>query len=135
HGRDAAALAISTGIGAAVGAVCGAKGAAIGAAAGAGVGLAGVLLTRGEETQIGPERLLTFRLASPLSVSTEQSQHAFWQVTSDDYVVPEKIIYQSPGAPVPVVISQPYPRRVPISVWPEAEVLSAGRPGRRACGN
>ena len=134
HGRDVAAVAITTGVGAAIGAICGAKGAAIGAAAGAAAGIAGVLLTRGEETEIGPEKLLTFRLSSPLTVSTGQSQRAFWQVTSDDYMVPEKVAAAAPGYPGPVIVRPPGPRHVPLAVWPESQGLAVGRPGRHDCG-
>lgn len=135
HGRDIAAVAITTGVGAAIGSICGAKGAAIGAAVGATASIAGVLLTRGEETEITPEKLLTFRLSSPLSVSTEQSQQAFWKVTADDYNVPEKVAASAPNNPGPVIVSQPYPRRVPLAVWPETQGLAAGRPGHKECGN
>ena len=127
HGRDAAAIAIGTGVGAAVGAICGAKGAAVGAAIGATASIAGVLLTRGEETEIDPEKLLTFRLASPLTVTTEQSPQSFWQVTADDYMMPEKVL-----AVAPVVVSRPRPR-VPLSTWPESQGLATGHAGHSAC--
>jgi hypothetical protein len=133
HGRDVAAVAISSGVGAAIGALCGAKGAAIGAAAGATAGIAGVLLTRGEELEIGPETLLTFRLASALNISTAGSSHAFWQVTADDYIVPEREP-NYPGNSGPGTVSHPGPRGVPIGVWPETQGLAVGRPGRRECG-
>jgi len=136
HGRDAAAIAIGTGVGAAVGSVCGAKGAAIGAAIGAAASITGVLLTRGEETEIGPERLLTFRLASPLTITTEQSPQAFWQVTADDYLLPETVPavaqLSSPGNPGPVIVTSPR-HRVPLSTWPESQGLATARPGHTAC--
>jgi hypothetical protein len=132
HGRDLAAVAVTTGVGAAVGAVCGVRGAAIGAAVGATVAVAGVLLTRGEKTVVGPEKLLTFRLMSPLTVSTELSPHSFWRVTPDDYLIPGKIAIRSQRPPVPAP-SQRIPPRVPISVWPETQGLALGRPGRRSC--
>src|ERR1039457_6152621 len=63
-GRDVAAVATTTGLGAAVG---WGRGAAIGAGAGAVVGLAGVLLTRGQPTVVYPETLLTFRINTPVN--------------------------------------------------------------------
>jgi hypothetical protein len=86
RGRDAAAIGTTTGLGAAIGAAAeGGKGAGIGAAAGAAAGIAGVLLTRGRPTVVPPETLLTFRLESPLTISTQRSQQAFRPVTRDDY--------------------------------------------------
>jgi len=85
-GRDAAAIGTTTGLGAAIGAGAGeGKGAAIGAGAGAVVGIAGVLLTRGRPTIIPPETVLTFRMNSAVSFSTERSQVAFRSVNQDDY--------------------------------------------------
>ena len=130
RGRDAAAVAITTAVGAAIGAVCGAKGAAIGAAAGAATGFAGVLITRGKDTEVGPERLLAFRLASPLIVSTETSQHAFWQIGPDEYIVPEEVPEQQ--AP-PVILVQSSPQ-APAVILPQIQLLTSGRPGRNECG-
>ncbi len=132
RGRDVAALAITTAVGAAIGAVCGAKGAAIGTAAGATIGFAGVLMTRGKDIEVGPEKLLAFRLSSPLIVSTENSQHAFWQITSDEYVVPEEVPEQQ-ATPAPVVLVQSSPR-APAVILPEIQLLSSVRPGRNECG-
>ena len=78
NGRDAAGVATTTGVGAAIGAgAAGGTGAAIGAGAGAVAGVIGVLTTRGKPTVIPPESLLTFRLETPLTISTAQSQVAF----------------------------------------------------------
>jgi type IV secretion system protein VirB10 len=133
HGRDLAAIAITTGVGAAIGAVCGAKGAGIGAAVGAGAGVAGVLLTRGEDVEIGPEKLLTFRLSSPLPVSTETNQLAFWQVSPDDYPGPNQTV-APPRVPAAVgVVAQPAPLRIPISVLSEIQGLTIARPGHSEC--
>lgn len=86
-GRDATAVATTTGIGAAIGATArdAGEGAGIGAAIGAGAGLAGVLLTRGRPTEIPPESVLTFDLQSPVTFSTVHSQVAFRPVTQSDY--------------------------------------------------
>src|SRR5215469_7096444 len=70
-GRDAAAIAGTTGLGAAVGAAADwGRGAAIGAGAGAALGIAGVLLTRGAPAVIYPESLLSFRIEAPVTIAT-----------------------------------------------------------------
>jgi hypothetical protein len=130
HGRDAAVIAIATGVGAAVGAVCGAKGAAIGAAVGAGASLTGVLLTRGDPSEIDTEKLLTFRLAAALAVPVDESQHSFWKVTSDDFIVPRRILNAPPGGTGTVAATTP---GLPASILLETETLAAGRPGRNEC--
>jgi hypothetical protein len=85
-GRDAAAIAGTTGLGAAIGgAVDGGTGAGIGAAAGAAAAIAGVLLTPGRPTVMPPETLLTFRLQEPITVNTQRSQLAFQPVSQMDY--------------------------------------------------
>src|SRR5262249_20390388 len=62
-GRDATAVAATTGLGAAIGAAADwGKGAAIGAAAGVASGLIGVLLTRGYPTVVLSETVLTFQV-------------------------------------------------------------------------
>jgi hypothetical protein len=105
-GRDAAAIAGTTGLGAAIGgAVDGGVGAGIGAAAGAVASVAGVLLTPGRPTVMPPESLLTFRLTEPIIVNTQRSQLAFQPVSQQDYAEgagPQ--LQQRPGAP-------PYPGR------------------------
>lgn len=86
NGRDAAAVGVTTGAGAAIGAAAaGGSGAAIGAGAGFVASIAGVLLTRGKPTVIPPEDVLTFRLESPVTFSTERGQMAFRPVTQQDY--------------------------------------------------
>lgn len=85
-GRDAAAIGGTTALGAAAGAAADwGRGAAIGAGAGAFVGVLGVLLTRGQPTVIYPEQTLTFRLESPITVSTEHAPQAFRYVEPGDY--------------------------------------------------
>jgi hypothetical protein len=133
HGRDLATIAITTGVGTAIGSVCGGKGAAIGAAVGVGAGVAGVLLTRGEDVEIGPEKLLTFRLSSPLPVSTEDSQHAFWRVSPDDYPGPDQTLTANRVPTAVGVISQPAPLRIPVSVLSQVQGLVIARPGHTEC--
>jgi hypothetical protein len=85
-GRDAATIVSTTGLGAAIGAIAGGgKGAGIGAGVGAAVGVISVLATPGRETVIPAESLLTFRLESPVTFSTERSQTAFYPVTPESY--------------------------------------------------
>lgn len=85
-GRDAGAIAATTGVGAAIGAgVNGGVGAGVGAGAGLVAGIAGVLLTRGHPTLIFPETVLTFRINQDITVSTERSTQAFRYVVPSDY--------------------------------------------------
>jgi hypothetical protein len=103
NGRDAAAVGLTTGTGAAIGAAAaGGSGAAIGAGAGFVASMAGVLLTRGKPTIIPPEDLLTFRLESPVTISTVRSNVAFRPVTPQDYA-------QAKPAPRRPRLVRPYP--------------------------
>jgi hypothetical protein len=115
-GRDVAATAGTTGLGAAAGAIAdGGRGAAIGAGAGAVVGLAGVLLTRGNPTVIYPESVMTFRLESAVDVSTEHAPQAFRYADQMDYGRPPAAGQGRPGpagygyGPGPAVVARPYP--------------------------
>ncbi len=85
-GRDATAIATTTGIGAAIGAAAdGGFGAGMGAIAGAAASTIGVLVTRGRPTVILPEATLTFRTLAPLTISTERAGQAFQLVRQEDY--------------------------------------------------
>ena len=119
-GRDAAAIAGTSGLGAAIGgAVDGGFGAGIGAAAGAAAAVAGVLLTPGRPTVMAPESLLTFRLTEPITVNTQRSQLAFQPVSQQDYAEaagppqlqqrPAAPPYAGPGYPPPPGGAYPYP--------------------------
>jgi hypothetical protein len=78
NGRDAGAILTTTATGAAIGAAADwGTGAAIGSGAGLAAGVVGVLLTRGRPTVIYPESQLTFRLAKPVTFSTEKAPQAF----------------------------------------------------------
>jgi len=82
-GRDAGAIVATTATGAAIGgAAAWGPGAAIGAGAGLIAGTVGVLVTRGHPTVIYPESQLTFRLAQPITISTENSPQAFVPVAT-----------------------------------------------------
>jgi hypothetical protein len=95
-GRDAATLAATTATGAAIGAAVGwGVGAAIGAGAGFTAGVIGVLATRGQPTVVYPEQELTFALAAPLGISTEQAPTAFRWIDPNDYAAS----YQGQGPP------------------------------------
>ena len=90
NGRDAAAVATTTGLGAVIGASVapwrdvGAS-TAIGAGAGAAVGILGVLLTRGRPTIVPPETVLTFQIQQPIEVSTTAAPQAFQYIQPEDY--------------------------------------------------
>jgi len=84
QGRDAAAIAGTTGLGAGIGAaVNGGVGAGVGAGAGLVVSTIGVLLTRGRPTVVYPEMPLTFRLESSVPVDTNNV--AFQPASQQDY--------------------------------------------------
>jgi hypothetical protein len=77
NGRDAGGIVATTATGAAIGAAADwGVGAAIGAGAGLVAGTVGVLVTRGRPTIIYPESQLTFRLAAPITFSTERAPMA-----------------------------------------------------------
>jgi hypothetical protein len=81
--RDAAAIVGTTAAGAAIGAAAAwGPGAAIGAGAGLIASTVGVLVTRGHPTVIYPESQLTFRLAKPVTFSTERAPQAFIDATT-----------------------------------------------------
>lgn len=85
RGQQVGTVATTTGAGAIIGAIIGrGPGAAIGAGIGAIAGL-GIITNTGRPTAIPPETLLTFRLESPLTVSTVKSPFAFRPVGSVDY--------------------------------------------------
>ena len=93
EGRDAGAIASTTVMGAAIGAAADwGRGAAIGAGAGAVAGTVGVLLTRGHETVIFPESVLTFRIDAPVTISTARAPQAFRWVEREDYDRPNELV-------------------------------------------
>jgi hypothetical protein len=124
-GVQAGTVAATTGIGAAIGAAADwGTGAAIGAGAGAIAGIAGVLLTRNHPTVVYPETALTFRLESPMTISTVRAPQAFRFVGPEDYNQPYNAALQprpparAPGAyfapygygyPSPYAYGYPYP--------------------------
>ncbi len=106
-GRDAGAIAGTTGAGAAIGAAADwGRGAAIGAGAGAAAGIIGVLLTRGHASVIYPESVLTFRIEAPVLISTDRAPEAFRPVQPVDYrpastFAPANVYAQAPPPPAP----------------------------------
>lgn len=113
QGRDAAAIATTTGTGAAIGAaVNGGVGAGVGAAAGLVAGTIGVLLTRGHATVIYPESMLTFRIEAPVTVSTEHAPYAFRYVDPGDYQRAYDTELRTRPRPV-IVARPPYPYPYP----------------------
>ena len=108
-GRDVGAAAGTTALGAAAGAIAdGGRGAAIGAGAGAAVGLAGILLTRGNPTVIYPESVVTFRVDAPFEIATDHAPQAFRYAENEDYG------RGGPG-PQPRVAGGPYDQRPPMA--------------------
>jgi hypothetical protein len=85
-GRDAGAVGGTAAVGAIAGAAAGGGvGAGIGAGAGAVVGLIGVMVTRGHATMIYPESVLTFRIDTPVTISTGRAPQAFHYVDPQEY--------------------------------------------------
>ena len=130
HGTDAAAVAGTTAAGAAIGGIAGGgKGAGIGAGVGAAAGLIAVLATRGRETVIPAESLLTFRLESPVTFSTERGRTAFQPVTPETYQaggrspIDRRQQYSAPPdrgdyPPPPVYRRYPPPYYYPVYMYP-----------------
>jgi hypothetical protein len=99
-GRDAAAIGVTTGLGAAIGAgVNGGVGAGVGAGAGAVVGIIGVLLTRGRPTVIYPESVLTFQIQAPVEIATDRAPQAFQYVNSQQDYGRNPAMAGRPGPP------------------------------------
>lgn len=128
-GRDSAALAGTTGLGAAIGAAAGSgTGAAIGAGIGAVAGTIGVLLTRGHPTVIDPETLLTFQVSAPAIVETNNAPQAFRFVERSDYsqeeAQPQVVVHRaSPRVVYPYPYAYytrpfPYPYYSPYYAYP-----------------
>jgi hypothetical protein len=84
---DQAGTVIGTTVaGAAIGGIAArGTGAALGAGAGAMAGAVAVMLTRNKTAVVYPETTLTFRMESPVTISTARSPQAFRQVRSEDY--------------------------------------------------
>jgi len=132
NGRDAAAIAGTTMMGAAIGAAADwGPGAAIGAGAGLIASTVGVLLTRGRPTVIYPETLLTFRLAAALTISTEHAPQAFQLVGPGGYTggpsaqngLPPRsgwncLGYGWPGPPIATAPPPNYYYPYPYAYWP-----------------
>jgi hypothetical protein len=109
HGRDATAIAATTGAGAIIGgAAAGEVGAAAGAGAGAIASTIGVLVTHGKPTVIYPEDSLTFRTVTPTTISTERSAQAFLPVTQQDYEQSGPRLQRRAAVPPPYYRPYPY---------------------------
>ncbi len=124
-GRDAAAIAGTTALGAVVGTAADwGRGAAIGAGAGAAAGIIGVLLTRGRPTIITPESVLTFRVEQPVAISTAHAPQLFRYVEPGDYSAPP-VMRPRPGPPyggypgyyAPAYYGYPYGYGYPYPYW------------------
>jgi hypothetical protein len=129
-GEQFGTVAATTGVGAAIGAAAAwGTGAAIGGVVGAAAGIIGVVMTRNHPTVLYPETALTFRMESPLTVSTVNAPQAFRYVSPDEYnrpmapqlqPRPAPRTYYAPYAAYPY--PSPYPYYYPywgpgFSVW------------------
>jgi len=118
-GRDAAAIAGTTGFGAAVGAAAGwGTGAAIGAGAGFVASTIGVLLTRGYPTVVYPETLLSFQTTSAVPVDTDYAPQAFHAVTAADYQAQQQAPQQQQQGPPPQSTVPPQGYGYPAPAYP-----------------
>jgi hypothetical protein len=114
-GEQAATVAGTTAVGAAIGAAADwGTGAAVGGGIGAAAGLAGVLLTRNHATVVYPETALTFRVESPITISTLRAPQAFRFVGPEDYQRPQMV--QARPRPQPRLY--PYPAPYPYYYGP-----------------
>jgi hypothetical protein len=126
HGREAAAVLTTVGVGAAIGgAVGGGAGAGIGAAGGVVASAVGVMLTPGKPTILYPESLLTFRLETPFTfaVNTETDLRAFAPVQPNDYQSQRGYrsgmnFQGSVAPPAPYAYPYTYPYAYPYGYWP-----------------
>jgi len=100
-GVQAGTVATTTAVGASIGAAADwGTGAAVGAGAGAAAGIIGVLLTRNHPTVLYPETPLTFRVETPVTVSTTRAPQAFRYVGPEEYNRPVQArIQPRPGPP------------------------------------
>jgi hypothetical protein len=105
----------TTVLGAIIGSAVGWRtGAAIGAGAGAGAGAIAVMLTRNRPAVIYPETALTFRIDSPVLISTVRAPQAFRFVRPEDYNRPVQAqLTPRPPARRPVWGPMPYPYSYP----------------------
>ena len=89
-GRDVAAIGTTAALGAAIGAAADyGRGAAIGAVAGAMAGAIGTSLASGRQTVLYPETVLTLRVETPITISTDRAPQAFRSVGPGDYDQPQ----------------------------------------------
>jgi hypothetical protein len=118
-GAQANTVVGTTVLGAVIGSAVGwGTGAAIGAGVGAAAGAAAVMQTRNRPTFIYPETALTFRIDSPVLVSTAHAPQAFRFAGPGDYNRPvqAELTPRPPaGRPVGPVWGSPYPYPYPYS--------------------
>ncbi len=112
-GRQVGTVATTTGVGAMIGAAADwGTGAAIGAGVGAAAGLIGVMVTRNRPTVVYPETALTFRVESPVTISTVNAPQAFHYVGPGEYDRPLNAQLQPrpmPRPALPYYAPYPYP--------------------------
>lgn len=128
-GRDAGTIAGTTGLGAAIGAAAGwGRGAAIGAGAGAAAGIIGVLVTRGHPSVIYPEQILTFRIDTPLTISTDRAPQAFRYIQPNEYDRPYDTQQQPAPGPYASQAPAPYYGAYPSYPYPYYDYGGYGYP-------
>jgi hypothetical protein len=117
-GAQANTVVGTTVLGAVIGSAVGrGTGAAIGAGIGAAAGAAAVMQTRNRPTFIYPETALTFRIDSPVLVSTAHAPQAFRFAGPEDYNRPVQASL-TPRPPAGPVWGSPYPYPYPYYAYP-----------------
>ena len=124
-GAQASTIVGTTVLGTIIGSAVGWRtGAAIGAGAGATAGAIAVMLTRNRPTVIYPETALTFRIDSPVLISTARAPQAFRFVGPEDYNRPAQAELtprppaRRPVGPVWGPMAYPYPYPYPYYSYP-----------------
>jgi hypothetical protein len=113
---QAGTVAGTTAVGAAIGAAADwGTGALVGGGIGAAAGIIGVMMTRNHPTVVYPESELTFRMETPLTISTARAPQAFRYVGPEDYSRPSEPRLVRRGPPAP---AYPYPAPMPYYYGP-----------------
>jgi hypothetical protein len=113
-GVQAGTVIGTTAVGAGIGAAVGwGTGAAIGGGAGLAAGAIAALVTRNHPTVVYPETAMTFRVDTPLAISTVHAPQAFRYVSPNDYARQAPMQTRAAGPEPPYYGRYPYPYYAP----------------------
>jgi hypothetical protein len=134
-GQQAGTVIGATALGAAIGAIAGrGEGAGIGAGAGLAAGSIAALETRNHPTVVYPETALTFRIDSPLAISTVHAPQAFRYINPSEYNLPAPVrtrIAVPAQRPYYGPYYNPYYGSYPYGYWGPSFGVMIGRGGFR----